>query len=247
MEPILHDLVIMFFTLVYVGLVIMLPRIAKEKGIISSFVARKIIHFFAGLCCLVTPYLYYPILSVLLAGLMTFITYKSGEKTSNTQLKALYNAIGEDEEKEVGYLQGPFSYCLAITILVGVFLLVPHYYYYPIAAILIMIIADTGASVFGKKFGKHVINLKFTQSKRTVEGSTFFFVAAFFCSLFTYLFIGIYFPGFSEPLAFEKAISLAFITAFISMFLEILSPGKWDDLIVPIGTALLVFLISLMY
>lgn len=244
-NPILHDAAWMSFTLLYVLLVILLPRIAKEKGLISSFMARKIIHLFAGLAVLVTPYLYYPILSVFLAGAMTIMTYKSGEKTGITQLKKLYEAIGEEEEKKVGYLQGPFGYSLSITILVALFLLAPDLYYFPIAAILIMIIADTGASVFGKKFGKHIINIKFIQSKRTVEGSLFFFILAFLCALFAYLFIGVFFPGFSHPLETRTALFLSFMTALISMSLEIISPGKWDDMIVPIGTSILVYLLFL--
>jgi dolichol kinase len=247
MDAILHDTIVMSITLFYVFLVILIPRVLKDKGVISSFMARKTIHFFAGLAVLVTPYLYYPILSVFLAGAMTVMTYKSGEKTNITQLKKLYDAIGEEEEKKVGYLQGPFGYCLAITILVAIFLLAPDLYYFPIAAILIMIIADTGASIFGKKYGSHVINIKFTQSKRTVEGSACFFVLAFLCALFAYAVIGVFFPGFSHPLEMRTALMLSLITALVSMSLELVSPGKWDDMIVPIGTALIVYLIYLVF
>ncbi len=243
MDAILHDTILMACTLFYVFLVILIPRVAKDKGLISSFMARKIIHFFAGLAVLITPYLYYPILSVFLAGAMTIITFKSGEKTTIEQLKKLYEAIGEEEEKKVGYLQGPFGYCLAITILVAIFLLRPDMYYFPIAAILIMIIADTGASIFGKKYGKHIINIKFTQSKRTIEGSACFFVLAFLCALFSYAVIGVFFPGFSHPIEMKTALLLSLITALVSMSLELISPGKWDDIIVPIGTTLIVYLI----
>lgn len=245
MNEIVHDLIVMLIALIYVGATVLFPRIAKEKGLISSFAARKIIHLFTGLAVVVTPYLYYPVLAVILAGLMTILTYKSGENTSNVQLKKLYEAIGEEEEKKVGYLQGPFGYCLAITILVALFLLFPHYYYFPIAGITIMIFADTGASIFGKRFGKHVINIKFVESKRTVEGSLFFFAVAFICSFITYTFIGVYFPGFSEPLELNTSLILSLITAAVSAILEIFSPGKWDDVIVPIGTAIIAFLIYL--
>lgn len=54
------------------------------------------------------------------------------------------------------------------------------------------------------------------------------------------------FPGgFSEPLELNTSLILSLITAAVSAILEIFSPGKWDDVIVPIGTAIIAFLIYL--
>ena len=49
MNEIVHDLIVMLIALIYVGATVLFPRIAKEKGLISSFAARKIIHLFTGL------------------------------------------------------------------------------------------------------------------------------------------------------------------------------------------------------
>ena len=169
------DLIIFIGALIYVGLIIIIPKALKSKGIISGFVARKIIHSFAGLAVLIAPFMHFPFLAVVLAIVFTIITKRSTDKSRVKMLKELYDAISEDAEKEVGYLQGPFAYCLAITILTFIFIFFNTKYYFPIAAILIMMYADAMASVIGRQYGKHVINVPFINNKRTVEGSTAFF------------------------------------------------------------------------
>ncbi len=158
-EYLSHDLVLFLGAVIYVLLVIFIPKMLKDMGKISSFIARKIIHSLAGLSIFITPYMYYPGLAVFIALASTIMTRKSGTSSSVKPLKGLYDAISEDEELKVGYLQGPFAYSIAITLLVFAFIFWPDKYYIPIAAILIMMFADTAASIIGRRYGKHHINI----------------------------------------------------------------------------------------
>ena len=136
LSPWLHDLILTIITGVVIILTIFTPKYLEEQGKISKFAARKIIHSFSGLAILITPFLYYPIIAGFLGLFMTIITRTSGRKGPTKFQRELFNAIKEDEEKVVGYLQGPYAYCLAVTVVVFAFLPFSDRYYYPLASVL---------------------------------------------------------------------------------------------------------------
>ena len=241
------DIIIMVLTGVVVFASILIPKNLKERSIISQQSARSMIHGLSGLGILVTPYLYHPILSGFLALALTFITRTSGRKSKIKVQRALYEAIKEEEELEVGYLQGPFAYTLAITVVVSIFAL-PHLrdkFYFPIAAILIMMYADTFAGYIGRKYGKHHILIPWVGNKRTIEGSLAFLSLALLCSTFTFFFFGQILPGNSLELTNGQAWLLTLVLSLSSTLLELISPSKYDDLIVPLGATLIISLVAL--
>ena len=75
------DLIVISITLVYVALAVLLPKILKEKGVISKFFARKMIHSFAGLAIFAAPFLNHPIFAAIMAFIMTVVTRRSSEKS----------------------------------------------------------------------------------------------------------------------------------------------------------------------
>ena len=239
------DLLIMLGTVFYSLLSILIPKILKEKNKISKFVARKIVHGFSGLGILVAPYLNFPYLAFLFAALMTILVRFSTEKSKAKPLQELFNAISEDEEIKLGYLQGPYAYCLAISILVFIFMFFPDKFYIPISAILTMMYADTFAAYFGRKYGKHHISVPWVGDKRTLEGSASFFIVSLILSLFTFFFFGLLLPGNSMILTVGHALLLSFLLSFVSTVLELLSPSKFDDIIVPLGSTLVISLIAI--
>ncbi|MFW9949661.1 MAG: hypothetical protein ACFFKA_06010, partial [Candidatus Thorarchaeota archaeon] len=162
-------------------------------------------------------------------------------------LKELYDSIGEESEEKVGYLQGPFHYCLSITILIVFFVIVaPNQMYFPIAGILLMIISDTLASVVGKRYGKRKINLPWIKTTRTLEGSLAFFISGFFLCLFAFTFLGVTNPITQTHLTLEIALLYSLITSALAMLVELISPSTWDDLTIPIATVVIVFLLTLL-
>jgi phytol kinase len=240
------DLVIIACTAIYVGLTIIIPKVLKEHGIISRFLARKLIHSFSGLAIFIAPYLTYPVITGVLALIMAILTRESKEKSKAKPLKELYEAISEEEEVKVGYLEGPFAYCLAITILMFVFVAFPDKYYFPIASILIMMFSDTAASIVGRRYGKHHIYVPWVGNKRTLEGTMTFFVTALAISLLSFSVFGRLFPGNSLILTFPQILLLSVVLSAISALLELVSPSKFDDLIVPLGSTLLISLFAIL-
>ncbi|MFX1446722.1 MAG: diacylglycerol/polyprenol kinase family protein [Promethearchaeota archaeon] len=241
------DLMLLLITFIYVLATILIPVQLKKRNKITKFQARKAVHLFAGLAVLSAPYYSWPWWAVILAGLMTILTLLSSKKSSVKQLKELYDSIGEEEEEKVGYLQGPFHYCLSITILIVFFVVVaPNQLYFPIAGILLMIISDTLASVVGKRYGKRKINLPWIKVTRSLEGSLAFFISGFFLCLFAFTFLGVSNPITQIHLTFEIALLYSLITSALAMIVELISPSTWDDLTIPIATVVIVFLLTLL-
>ena len=243
---ILLDLLILLLTFVYVFATILIPVQLKKRDKITKFQARKVVHLFAGLSILITPYFSSPWWAVLLASSMTILTFLSSKKSKIKQLKDLYDSIGEEAEEKVGYLQGPFHYCLSITILILLFAIIaPDQMYFPIAGILLMIISDTLASVIGKKYGKIKINLPWPNTTRTLEGSLTFFVSGFILCFIAFMFLGVTNPITQIHLTLEATLLYSLITSALATIIELFSPSTWDDLTVPILTTLIIFLITL--
>ncbi|MHA1620384.1 MAG: hypothetical protein ACTSVZ_13990 [Promethearchaeota archaeon] len=243
---ILHDIWITLFTGVFVLGSIFIPKFLKERDIISKSVARTIIHSLSGLAIFIAPYLNYPVIAGTLSFIMTIFIRGSRKKSKTKPLRGLFDAISEDEELEKGYLQGPFSYCLGITILMFIFIPFADKYFFPITAILVMMFADPAAAYIGRKYGKHHISIPWVGSKRTIEGSLTFFLAALFLSFISFGFFGSIFPGNSMVLDIGHIILFSGSLSLIATGLELLSPSKYDDLIIPLGSTLIISLLAML-
>ena len=243
---ILLDLLLLLLTFIYVFATILIPVQLKKRDKITKFQARKMVHLFAGLSILTTPFFSWPWWAVLLASSMTILTFLSSKKSKVKQLKDLYDSIGEEAEEKAGYLQGPFHYCLSILILITLFVIVaPNQMYFPIAGILLMIISDTLASVIGKKYGKRKINLPWLNTTRSLEGSLAFFISGFILCFIAFTFLGVTNPITQVHISLEAALLYSLITSALATIIELISPSTWDDLTVPIATTLIIFLITL--
>ena len=242
----LSDLLLVLIAYIYVFATILIPVYLKKKEKISKFQARKVVHLFAGLTVLTTPYFSWPWWAVIIAGSLTILVLMSSKKSKVKQLKDLYESIGEEAEEKVGYLQGPFHYCISITVLVLVFVIfAPKQMYFPIAGILLMIISDTLASVVGKRYGKHKIKIPWIKGIRSIEGSLAFFISGFILCFFAFTFLGVTNPLTQTHIGLVDALVYSLITSLLATFIEISSPSTWDDLTVPILTTIIIFLITL--
>jgi len=244
---ILLDLLILLLTFIYVLATILIPVQLKKRDKITKFQARKAVHLLAGLAVLSAPYYSWPWWAVILAGSMTLLTLLSSKKSNIKQLKELYDSIGEEAEEKAGYLQGPFHYCLSITILITFFVIFsPNQMYFPIAGILLMIISDTLASIIGKKYGKRKIKLPWLKTLRSLEGSLAFFISGFVLCFIAFTFLGVSNPITQNHLTLEIALLYSLITSALATIVELISPSTWDDLTIPIATVVIVFLLTLL-
>ena len=243
-----NDLIVILIAYAYVLAMILIPVTLKKKDKISKFTARKMVHLFAGLVVYVVPFFMFKWFAVFIAGSLTLVVFFSEKGSKVKLLDDLYEAISEEQEEKLKrqFLQGPFNYCVSITVLVLIFVIIaPDQMYLPIAGITIMIIADTLASIFGKKYGKHDINLSWTGTTRTLEGSIMFFICSLVICLITFSLYGmiIQIPG-QTALTLVQVILYSLITAAIAMVVELLSPSTFDDLTIPIITTILIWLLT---
>jgi len=248
MTNIFTDFGIVGLTFFYILLTIFIPLILYKKEKITKFAARKSVHMFAGLAVLSSPFYFWPFWPTIIAGTLTILVYFSSKESKVKQLKDLYDAISEEQEEGLkrAFLQGPFFYCLSITCLVLIFgIFARDQFYFPIAGVLIMIVADTLASVIGKRWGKIGISLPWTNSKRTLEGSLTFFISAFLLCFLSFFLFGLLIPTFQEPLALPTILIYSLITSAMATIIELISPSTFDDLTVPIGSTLIIYLLTL--
>ncbi len=249
MNWILTDLGIVGITFFYVILTIFIPLILYKKEKISKFSARKSLHMFAGLAILSSPFYCWPFWPTIIGVILTIFVYFSSKESKVKQLKDLYDAISEEQENGLkrAFLQGPFFYCISITFLVFIFaIFAPDQFYFPIAGVLIMIVADTLASVIGKRWGKVSLCLKYTNSKRTLEGSLTFFGTAYLLCFLSFSLFGLLIPTFQDPLNLPTILIYSLITSAIATIIELISPSTYDDLTVPIGSTLIIYLLTLL-
>ena len=242
----LHDLALVGIAYGYIFLTILIPVFLKKKKILSKFMARKTVHLFTGLVVLIVPFFILPLHAILIAMSLTVVVYFSARDSSVKQLQELYESIGEEAEENAGRLEGPFYYCLSITLLFTVFVLfAPYQLYFPICGILIMIVSDSLASMVGKKYGRIKIALPYTGSQRTLEGSLTFFVSALLLCYGSFYYFGLFNPINQKLLTIDLILTYALITALAGTLFELFSPSTIDDLIVPIATTTVIFLLTL--
>ncbi len=245
----LLDLGVVGITFLYIILIIFIPIFLYKKEKINKFTARKTVHLLAGLATLSSPFYFWPFWPTIIAGTLTLLVFSSSKGTKIKQLKDLYEAISEEQEDSLkrAFLQGPFFYCLSITSLVFIFAIFsPDQFYFPIAGILIMIIADTMASIVGKRWGKISISFSWTNSKRTLEGSLTFFGFSFLVCFLSFYLFGFLFSDIQTPLAFDTIIVYSLITSCLATVIELVSPSTYDDLTVPLGSTLIIYLLTIL-
>ena len=92
-----------------------------------------------------------------------------------------------------------------------------------ITAMILSIVADTTAALFGMKIGK----VKLFYSK-TLEGSYIFFITSYLILYFSNI---------------DLSNFHMIIIAFLTMFVELLSPTKFDNFTLPIATSLIIYFV----
>ncbi|MEZ6256011.1 MAG: hypothetical protein R3B92_04550 [Patescibacteria group bacterium] len=238
---------------VYLTLSFALPIFLYYKKVVSGYFVRKFIHFFAGVSVVLIPFFQYPLVPILFSGLLALLMYLAGKKTQIPGLRTLYKIIGEDDELKLGYLQGPFAYAFSIMLSLLLVYVFNFSFVIPVIAIFIMIISDTLASVVGKRYGRIRFLKKVTGSNRSLIGSATFLVTSFLLTFFLLNVHGLIYIRVCESFCYipnnfllNSGLSNFLIAALLSVFstlIEMFSPSKWDDFLVPIGTTIVLMLL----
>ena len=104
------------------------------------------------------------------------------------------------------------------------------------AAVLMWGTGDAAAALVGIPFGKHRIKSRFTDGKKSLEGSAAMLAASFLCGFCVLL--------FGQKLALGHALWSAALTAFLAALTELFSPSEYDTVTVPAVAAASLLLIA---
>ena len=229
-EEIFSNVLLMLFCYAYVLAVIGLSGKIDTILNISRKSARKLLHVMIGNLSFIIPFFTLTIFPALVAAPFIVVTFLASPyspfKTFSERMKDLSDITEE------GHQLGLVFYAISYTSLAVLF---ASKAYIIAAGILPMAYGDAAASLAGQKFGVHKYNIFGTKS---FEGS----IAMFAICIAGLLAL---FPFFSclYPLSSYKWILASLGTAAVATACEALTPNGFDNLTVPLFSAIVFLLL----
>ena len=212
----------------YILIVILVTERVSHR--VSQNSSRKFLHVMIGNLPFIIPFfsfnsfpLNFPFFVAAPFILVTFLASPYSPVKSVSEKMS-----GLTEVTEGGHRLGLVFYAISYTILAFCFSAKP---YLIAAGILPMAYGDAAASVIGEKFGKHKFNIF---ARKSVEGSVAFFVVSFAALAFSLFFFSLLYP-----ISLFDSVLISLGVAAIAAVIEALTPRGFDNLTVPILSALL--------
>jgi phytol kinase len=225
------NILLMLACYIYILFVIFVSSRIQKLLHISKKASRKFLHAMIGNLPFVIPFFTASICPVLVAApfiLMTFFASSySPFKTLNRGLKELADITEE------GHPLGLVFYAASYTVLALFFASQPAVI---AAGILPMAYGDSAASMIGEKYGNRKYKLT---AEKSLEGSTAMFLFSFLS-----LIISLVFFATLHSTAFLSKVAPALSVAAVATLVEGFSPMGFDNLTVPILSALTFFLLG---
>lgn len=221
-----YGLVIVYFLII---VTLLLYVLLKKKNVKVD--RRKLIHITIGNFIFVW-WLFesqLPMLIFFTIPFMILLFFSAPDSKINFLKRSI---IGEATQK--GHSYGLFFYAVSITVMVAFFF--DHLIATSIGVIA-MSYGDGFGSVVGRRFGKHQI-----YNGKTLEGSLGVFTATFLMSLVVFSFYSFIIEGGFYVAAFTGSfpiIAVALIAGTFTAIVELLCPGEYDNLVIPISVAIL--------
>lgn len=208
------------WSLVYVSVILSGVSLMQKKWHLKEENSRKLIHILLGNWVFIAMYYFTsPIAAAIVPMLAIIMNYLSVEK-------GLIKAMERSENKTFGTVW--YAVSLLLLISSALYLDKP---YLALGGILSMAYGDGLAAVVGTKWGKIKLPAKF--GDKTLEGSvTVFSVVAVITGFLAYIYL---------PVPF---ILVGVAAGFCGMLLELFTTRGYDNLSLPIGIAVLLYLFS---
>jgi len=230
-EEVFANVFLMFLCYVYVLFIIFVSSKMSKLLRVSQKASRKFLHAMIGNLPFIIPFFTSNIYPVLVAAPFLLITFFASPyplfKNISKRLKGLADMTEE------GHPLGLVFYVVSYTFLALFFTSKP---YVIAAGILPMAYGDSAASIVGEKYGRRRYKLI---ADKSLEGST----AMFFASFFSFTISLIFFSALYSFSVFEKFFS-AIAVATVATFVESFSPMGFDNLTVPVFSALTFLLLD---
>ena len=169
MHTYLLDILLSILALVLVPLLFTMGLLFKRRGLLGGQAIRRAIHLSCGCFILIVPLFRHSLFPVLVCLIISALVALMNKKSR--YLKGYYEMLAEKEELELGYLQGPLAFALALLAACILIALFPANRAIYIASIMAMVIGDPIAAAIGGKFGRHRFKLLGKASSRSLEGT----------------------------------------------------------------------------
>lgn len=204
--------------------ILAIAEIIKKYSNVTEEFSRKFVHIGVSNWWLVAMYfiedMKIAIIPPLLFIILNYISYK----------KSYFNSMNRDNDNSLGTVYYPISLAILVILFWDNGILGEGLGYIGAIGILIMGYGDGLAGLIGKKFGKIKIF-----NHKSLEGTLTNFIVSFLIAI---LFLGV---KFNISL---NIVVLSFIIALFSSILELITPHGLDNLTLPIGISILVYILT---
>jgi dolichol kinase len=225
------DVLLMFLCYAYILLIIFVSSKLDKILHVSQKASRKFLHVMIGNLPFIIPFFTSNIYPVLVAAPFILVTFLASPYSPSQNISKRLKGLADITEE--GHHLGLVFYAVSYTFLALFFASKP---YIIAAGILPMAYGDSAASIVGEKLGRR--KYRFVADK-SLEGSAAMFLASFFS--FT---IGlIFFSALYSFSVFQKLFSVL-VVAIVATLVESFSPMGFDNLTVPICSALTFLLLG---
>jgi len=225
------DVLFTILCYVYILLVIFVSGRLGKVLHVSRRVSRKFLHAMIGNLPFVLPFFSSNVYPVLVAAPFILATFLMSPFSPFAGIRERFRELADMTEE--GHPLGPVFYAVSYTVLALFFASKPCVV---AAGIFPMAYGDSAASLIGERYGKTKYKLFVHKS---LEGSAAMFLASFFS-----LAIGlVFFSQLYSFSVFEKILA-AFAAASVATLVESFSPFGFDNLTVPVFSALTFLLLD---
>ncbi len=219
----MNDFLAVVLSFLYVFLALgAAEALRKWRGYAVDF-TRKFVHIAVGMWAYGTVLLFRQrgaaIIPPLAFVVINAVSYRVG----------MFKAMETGEKGRFGTIYFPISFAALIWLLWDR----PHLL---VAGLMPMTWGDALAAVVGRRAGRHYYTV--CGSRRSLEGSLVMFIAGWITALVPLLVLAV------PPVAIDRAVVVAALTAFGAAVVEAISPWGIDNLTVPAISALILVLLS---
>jgi phytol kinase len=245
--PTLTDLIVLAIAYIWVIGVLVVGEGLRRWRDYPAAMTRKFIHLGAGFSVFTVPFYTHAWAAIIVATSFLLLIFLASPKSPIKSLRNMFEVMAREEDYLSGHIWGPFLYAVSITILVSIFTLIPTLtplYPLPAMALTAMYLGDGLAPLIGAKFGKNWY--KIGKSVRSIEGSLSVLVASFLGAWICWFFLDIFATGGMSFFNLVQIMTLSIICANAAMLIEAISPAGWDNLSVPLLTAVVLVITGLL-
>ncbi|MCW3980586.1 MAG: SEC59/DGK1/VTE5 family protein [Candidatus Bathyarchaeota archaeon] len=219
----------MIFCYVYIVLIVIISNRIWRASLVSRKSSRKFLHAMIGNLPFIIPFFSANFYPVIVAAPFILITILASPRFPYPRIRSKLKGLAEISRE--GHPLGLVFYAISYTILAFLFGSQP---YIVAAGVLPMAYGDSGAAIIGERYGRRKFKLF---SEKSLEGS-----AAMFLISFSTLTVSLLIFSSIHSFSVSGKIPSIITVCILATLVESLSPEGFDNLTVPLSSAVIFLL-----